>query len=407
MRLLLLTNKYPYPGRDGSSIAILNMIQGLLSQDIEVHLFALNASRVYVHPTQFSFDEPGQLYIKSMRVNTEFTFWGIFKSLFYRQSYHVSRFYNKKFEEKLIQILRERRFDVVQLEGVFMAVYLPVIRTYAPKSIVSLRAHNVEYKIWNRWLAFHNKGISNLYVRLQTHRLKKFEETIAKQVDCILPISDVDKQDFVLMTKNPAKVHTIHFGLKVSHMRQFSNFIYGKKKIVHVASFDWLPNRQGFEWFVSKVWPHIQRISPEAELHVAGRGMPDKWLKSPPAHVYLHGEISSPIEFLLGGKISIVPLLSGSGVRVKLLEALGLGIPVVSTHIGAEGIDVSNGDHLLLADDPLEFAHAVCLLLDDEKLRMHLSYNARKLIEEHYHLESIACTLLQYYKQFSDNRISY
>lgn len=406
MRLLLLTNKYPYPGRDGSSIAILNMIQGLLSQDIEVHLFALNATRVYVHPTQFSFDEPGQLHIKSMRVNTEITLWGIFNNLFSSGSYHVTRFYNKKFEDKLIQILTERRFDVVQLEGVFMAVYLPIIRKYAPRSIVSLRAHNVEYKIWERWLT-HNRGITNFYMRIQNRRLKKFEETISKQVDCILPISDVDSKEFIQMTKNPAKVHTIHFGIKVSGLRRFSNFHYGKKKIVYVASFDWLPNRQGLDWFLTQVWPHVLKLSSDTEFHVAGRGLPARLLKNPPKNVFFHGEISSPIEFLLSGKISVIPLLSGSGVRIKLIEALGLGLPVVSTQMGAEGIDVVNGDHLLLADDPIEFAHAVCLLLDDEGIRMTLSYNARRLVEEKYQLETIASTLRQYYVQFSDNRISY
>ena len=406
MRLLLLTNKYPYPGRDGSSIAILNMIQGLLSQDVEVHLFALNATRVYVHPTQFGFDEPGQLYIKSMRVNTEFTIWGILKSLFSSMSYHVTRFHNKKFEDKLIQILCDRRYDVVQLEGIFMAVYLPVIRKYAPKSIVSLRAHNVEYKIWDRWLTY-NKGITGAYVKLQTRKLKKFEQLVANQVDCILPISDVDSREFQIMTKNPGKIHTIHFGLKTSIMRQFSNFRYGKKKIVYIASFDWLPNRQGLEWFLSEVWPHVLKINNDAEFHVAGRGMPSKWFKNPPTNVYFQGEISSPVEFLLSGKISVIPLLSGSGVRIKLLEALGLGLPVVSTQVGAEGIDVVNGDHLLLVDDPVEFAHAVCLLLDDVNLRMTLSYNARKLVEEQYDLQNIACKLYQYYKQFADNRISH
>ncbi|GCD76682.1 glycosyl transferase family 1 [Thermaurantimonas aggregans] len=406
MRLLLLTNKYPYPGRDGSSIAILNMIQGLLSQDIEVHLFALNATRVYVHPTQFSFDEPGQLYIKSMRVNTDFTLWSLVRNLFSGQSYHVERFYNRKFEEKLIDILTSRTFDVVQFEGLSMTVYLPTVRKYAPKSIVSLRAHNVEYKIWERWLA-HNRSIISFFVKMQVKRLKKYEKAIAQQVDCILPISDVDRKEFVAMTKNPAKVQTVHFGLKVNNMRRFSNFQFGRKKIVHLASFDWLPNRQGIEWFLAEVWPKILKICPEAEFHVAGRNMPDKWLKNPSEKVSFHGEISSPIEFLLSGKILVVPLLSGSGVRIKLLEALALGMPVVSTVVGAEGIEVINGEHILLANDPQEFAHAVCLLLDDEAMRRQLSFNGRKLIEEHYDLTSIACSLHQYYKEFSDNRISY
>lgn len=406
MRVLLLTNKYPYPGRDGSSIAILNMIRGLLSQDMEVHLFALNASRVYVHPTQFSFDEPGELYIKSMRVNTEFTLWGILKSLFTRQSYHVSRFYSRKFEERLIQILKDYPFDVVQLEGVFMGVYLPAIRRYSPKSIVSLRAHNVEYKIWNRWLE-HNKGIKHYYVKLQARRLQKFEESICRQVDCILPISEVDSRDFTLMTKEPKKVYTIHFGLKPGSMRQFSNFKYGKKKIVYLASFDWLPNRQGLDWFLKEVWPLVKALVSDAEFHVAGRGLPPRYLHYRGERLKFYGEINSPLEFLLGGKITVIPLLSGSGVRIKLLEALALGIPVISTGIGAEGVNVVNGEHLLIADNPREFAHAIALLLDDEVLRITLSYNARKLIESQYNLDSISLSLVNFYRQVSENRIAY
>jgi glycosyltransferase involved in cell wall biosynthesis len=113
------------------------------------------------------------------------------------------------------------------------------------------------------------------------------------------------------------------------------------------------------------------------------------------------------MEFLLGGKITVIPLLSGSGVRIKLLEALALGIPVISTGIGAEGVNVVNGEHLLIADNPREFAHAIALLLDDEELRITLSYNARKLIESQYNLDSISLSLVNFYRQVSENRIAY
>ncbi len=396
MKVLLLTNKYPYPARDGSSIAIMNMIHGLLSTGCEVHLVALNASRVYVPPRPIIVDEPGMLRVKSMRVNTNITPWGILSNLFSSKSYHVSRFYNKKFEEELKDILMNTAFDIIQIEGVFMGVYLPIIRRASHAKVV-LRAHNVEHFIWQRLIS-KQKSFKNLYISLQTKRLKKFEIDVLQKVDGVAAISEVDNKELKnLIADKKNKVHTVHFGLKTHRYKSYAEQTGGRAVVVYIASFDWLPNLQGIEWFLNKVWPSVVQKYPSAEFHLAGRNMPPKLKNRKDKGLRIIGEVSDTATFLQQGRLLVLPLLSGSGVRIKLLESLAVGIPVISTTIGAEGVDCKHGEHLLIADKTQDMVNAICLLLDDEGLRQYLGKNSRKLVQQQFDLKFISEDLINFY----------
>ena len=396
MKVLLLANKYPYPARDGSSIAIMNMVHGLLSTGCEVHLVALNASRVYVPPRPIVVDEPGMLRVKSMRVNTDITPWGIARNLLSNTSYHVSRFYNRKFEDELKDVLDNNNFDIIQLEGVFMAVYLPIIRQMSNARVV-LRAHNVEHLIWKRLVA-KKKSLKSIYISIQTKRLEKFELDVLNQVDGVASISDVDR-DLLLQIAPSLKnrIKTIHFGLNTQRYKAYQEQSGGRAVVVYIASFDWLPNLEGIEWFLNKVWPKVMAQYPKAEFHLAGRNMPPKLKNRTDKGLRIVGEVADTASFFQQGRLLVLPLLSGSGVRIKLLESLAVGIPVISTSIGAEGVDCIHGEHILLADKPEDMAQAICLLLDDEGLRDYLGKNSRKLVQQKFELKNISEGLINFY----------
>ena len=173
MRVLQICNKAPYPPNDGSSIAIYNMGMGFILNEVELHVLTINTKKHFKSDNEVPQDYKTKAHYQSVFENTNVSAFGALKNLFSAQSYFVSRFYFKDFENKLIEKLKANQFDVIQLEGLFVATYISTIKKYSKAKIV-LRAHNIEYLIWQRHLKNEKPGFKKLYVSLQTNRLKKF-----------------------------------------------------------------------------------------------------------------------------------------------------------------------------------------------------------------------------------------
>lgn len=172
------------------------------------------------------------------------------------------------------------------------------------------------------------------------------------------------------------------------------------EQIAFIGGLDWLPNQEGLEWFITKVWHKILNIHPNAELHIAGRNCDDnlqtqiKTFKN----VIFYGEVPSSKEFLAAHSILIVPLFSGSGIRVKIIEGMAMGKAIVTTSVGAEGIPIENKKHAFIADSIEDFADAINLLIKNPNLINQIGNNARELAKEHFSLEKLTDDLLDFYK---------
>jgi glycosyltransferase involved in cell wall biosynthesis len=165
---------------------------------------------------------------------------------------------------------------------------------------------------------------------------------------------------------------------------------------------DWMPNQEAIEWFLEHCWLEIKNNFPSLKLYLAGRGFPDS-LKMDDSHIVYDETVSHAVDYMKSKSIMIVPLLSGSGMRVKILQAFALGIPVVSTAIGAEGIECTNGQNILIADAPADFVSATTKLLNDSALRKSIGKNARNLFLEKYSSERIAENVIRFYESLRKN----
>ena len=161
---------------------------------------------------------------------------------------------------------------------------------------------------------------------------------------------------------------------------------------------DWMPNQEAIEWFVEKCWFDVKEKFPQMKLYLAGRGFPES-LKIEDSNIIYDDEIKNAVGYMQDKSIMIVPLLSGSGMRVKILQAFALGKAVVSTTIGAEGIECKEGENILIADAPKGFISAIEKLVKDSALRKQMGRNARKLFLEKYSSEKIAEELLAFYSE--------
>ncbi len=394
MKILLLSNKVPYPANDGSSIAIESMIDGLLANKADVHLLSINTNKHYKSKNDILNNKPEKLEIEWVNVNTDITVVNTLKNLAGNQPFHVSRFWSEDFEKKLSQKLKEEQFDLIQLEGLSMAVYLPLIKRSC-KAKVSLRAHNAEFQIWQRTAENESNYLYRIYLKIQVKRLKSFEIQVLKEIDSLVSITAEDLQTFKDQGFKGWGI-SIPCGINTSenHNRFKTKAIYD---ISYIASFDWKPNVQGLEWFIDKVWPILKKENPDLTMALAGRKMPEKIESLDLEGLDVVGEVECMPDFICSGKINIVPLLAGSGMRIKIIENMALSRPMVSTTIGAEGILVSNGNDIILEDEPNLFAKAIIDLVSDEKKRLSIGRSARKTIENHYSNKLLGKNLLNFY----------
>lgn len=395
LKILLLSNKVPYPARDGSSIAIKMMIDGFLANNAEVSLFSLNTLKHFKKADDIAAEKPGKLHLEAVTANTNIHSAGAILNLIAGTPYHVSRFAVKEFEQNLIRHLSNHHYDVIQLEGLAMGVYLNTIRKHS-NARVSLRAHNVEYMIWKRHLQSLNGYFRKKYLKIQVNRLRRFEEEIARQVDFIIPITHVDLQQFQKMHLKAASI-VIPCGINPKKLKP--RVTPTPYDLIYLASFDWPPNVQGVEWFLKKVWPRIIDKRSDATFALGGRDLPVSvaQLKLPGFKVI--GPVASMPDFISQGKVVVVPLLAGSGMRIKIVENMALAKAIVSTTVGAEGIVLKNGEDIILEDDPEKFAIAVVKLLEDHDKRQQIEIAARQNVETYYDTFKLGKQLLSFYQK--------
>lgn len=395
MRILQICNKAPYPANDGSSIAICNLAEGLVDNGVELHLLAINTKKHFKSDKNIPTDFILKTHYQSVYKDTDTSIFGALSNLFSSESYFVSRFYFKEYELQLIETLNKHTFDIIQIEGVFMASYIPTIKKYSNAKIV-LRSHNIEHQIWERHLVSEKNVLKKFYLTIQNNRLKKFELDAIKLVDAVVTITDEDKKGIEKIDATK-KVQTCLTGINLNTY----TFISKPQKtntVFHFASMDWMPNIEAVDWLLKDVWQEVLKVLPDAKLILAGRGMPDKFKKLNDHSISIIENVESSKELYETYDIMLVPLWSGSGLRIKLVEGLAYGKAIVTTSIGAEGIPYKNGLDVLIADTKNEFAKAIITLLSDSIVKETVQKNARVLAETHFDYKVLAKELMYFYK---------
>jgi glycosyltransferase involved in cell wall biosynthesis len=393
MRALILCNKFPYPSTDGSSIAIMRMIDTLLAANIEVSLFSLNTKKHYKDTTALTKAYADKLNITSVDVLTDITASNTLANLLSGQPFHVSRFYVSDVSDKLKNLLEKEQFDIVQFEGVFMGPYLELVRKHSNSKCV-LRPHNIEYKIWERFIKSEKNNLKSLYLQLQTRRLKKYELEIIPQFDGIVPISDADKKYIESFAKKP--ILTIPCATDLNKYKEAPS---EKANFFHIGAMDWMPNVSGMEWFLDEVWPLVLSKLPQATFNLAGRDMPDSLMTHSQSGVSVIGEVESAETFYKQNGILVVPLLSGSGIRIKIIEGLSYGKAIVSTTIGAMGINLKTNENIIISDSPEDFANSMVKLYEDKAFRLKLGENARTTAQQKFDVNALGTQISEFYNR--------
>ncbi|HKI88714.1 MAG TPA: glycosyltransferase family 4 protein [Draconibacterium sp.] len=397
MRILQVTNKVPYPPKDGGAIACMNLTRGFSLLGHKVTVLAMNTGKHHININEIPESIKDLAEFRLVDVPATISRVSAFVNLlFSNKPYNAVRFISRAFKNELIKLLKEKQFDIIQLEGLYVCPYIPVIREYSSAKIV-YRAHNIEYEIWKRTAAM-SKGWKKMYMKNLSKRIKRFEKHWLNQYNLLVPITE---RDGIILNKmgNTRPQHVSQTGIDASVL------IPNAKKLehpslFHIGSLEWTPNQEGLIWFIEKCWPALHTQFPQLKFYVAGRNAPE-WLqkKMELPNVVFVGEVPDAYDFMNSKSIMLAPLFSGSGMRIKIIEGMALGKPIVTTTIGTEGISATSGENIVIADNETDFVQAVSQLINNRDFFDRIGRNAIEYIHEKFDNLAAASALIEFYKQ--------
>ncbi len=410
MKILQLCRKFPYPLKDGESIAVTYLAKAYAELEIELTLLSFNTIKHYFDlktlPPSFNHYKS----IHASYLNNRPRLLAAFLNLFSKKSYHISRFTTDDFADQLTQLLQKTDYEVVQLESVYLAPYLPIIRQYS-KALVVMRAHNVEFEIWQRIAENTTFLPKKYYLSYLSKKLKRYEIGQLNNYDLFLAMTQRDLDIFKKFGHRGAAL-VIPIGLQLTDYQIANQKLFSDKQslsISFIGSLDWMPNQEGLSWFLESVWGELRRIYPHLELHIAGRNTP-KWIfEKAGKGITIHGEVTDAKAFLAKYPITLVPLFSGSGMRVKILEGMAMGRVVLSTTLGLEGIPASDKKEVLIADTKTAFIQAIRFCHENLDQLNAISQKAKAFVRSNYNNLKIAKKAIKKMQLLSkeSNRISY
>jgi len=384
MKLLWVKSDFLHPTTRGGQIRTLEMLRRL-HRNHEVHYVA--------------FDDPAQpeglarcheycykAYPVTHRVpaKTSPAFaLQLIGGLFSHLPVAVSRYRSSAMRRQVEALVSQHKFDSVVCDFLFPAPNIPQLEDCV------LFQHNVESMIWQRYVE-HATGLKRLYFRLQAARMLAYEGEVCRSVRKVIAVSEGDAETMRTLY-GAARAYPIPTGVDLDYFAPPKPDAPKLADLIFLGSMDWMPNIDGAAWFVREVLPMIRRRRPDCSLAIVGRRPVPKIsrLAESDARITVTGTVPDVRPWLFGTLASIVPLRVGGGTRLKIYEAMAARVPVVSTNIGAEGLDVGDGENIYLADTPQDFADRCLALLDSESERERLASNAWNLVASNYSWDAV------------------
>ncbi len=394
MTILQITNRIPYPLTDGGAIAIYHVSKYLHLAGHQVIIASLNTNKHFQDPSVMN--NIARIY--TTNINTDLSVIKAFNNLLFSDiPYNIQRFLSQEFSALLIKVIQKHQPDIIQLEGLHLCLYIDLLKSMTQAPIL-LRAHNVEFEIWSRLAKNEKNWFKKIYIYHLAQKIKKYEISNLGRLDGIISMTTKDADQFKrLGFKGP--LITVPVGVSEKWLAEALFFEERITKIGFLGSLEWLPNVQGLEWFLEKVWLRFHNDYPQVELHVAGRNPIEKVKNWRYPNVVIYGEVPDAIEYLKSFSIVIVPLLSGSGMRVKIVESMALGKCIVTTSIGAEGIPVNSGENIFIANDAESWQNILKILIQNPNKAMSIGENARNFARHHYEWSFLVKQMLDFYQQ--------
>ncbi|HCY76163.1 MAG TPA: hypothetical protein DHV28_09605 [Ignavibacteriales bacterium] len=313
------------------------------------------------------------------------------QNLFSKVPYNISKYYSKKLKIFLIDYLKHNAVDVVHVDHLHMAWIIDIIRKVSNVPVI-LREHNLEMKIMERYSEDQSNILFKYYSKLQFKKFLLYEPDQCRKFNRCLMVSKEDEKSLLNLNPNiKTKVIPIGVDKKIFSWHKSEDIPFS---IFHLGALDWQPNYDGLSWILNEVFPKVVDVHPNSKLYVYGRGGDRLNISNNiKNNVIIKGYVENIWDEVKDKQILLVPLRVGSGMRVKIIEMLGAGYLIISTSIGKEGIDVTDGKHIFIADNSETFVKKIMDIFEKRIDAESVTKSARNIIKQKYDWENIAADL--------------
>jgi glycosyltransferase involved in cell wall biosynthesis len=326
--------------------------------------------------------------------------WVQVMSLFTRRSGSYFFFYSQEMQAAIERAIAREEYDIIQIEAHVMGIF----SFRGSRAFRLLNSQNVEYDTFRRMANTARSFIRRVYYWFESRKCYEEEIAIYRQQDALLVTSERDKE--ILDREIPAvRKIVIPNGVDTKYFHP-SDDPEESNSIVFTGQMSYAPNADSMIYFIDEILPLIRTVVPDAMLYAVGSGPPKELLRRASPNVVVTGFVDDVRPYVYRSQVFVVPLLSGGGTRLKVLEAMAMKKAIVSTQIGCEGIEAVHGKSLLIANSADEFAREVIRLLKDAKLRSELSIEGHRFVSQKYEWESIGDKLLDTYAKIESQSLS-
>jgi glycosyltransferase involved in cell wall biosynthesis len=396
VKILQLAPRFPFPPDDGGKIGIANIFKEFSAQCSQVQLVFLGKEN---YDGSSALEEANK-YGKVIQIqkDLENSPKRLFMSLFDNKSNTLRKHTGSKVRYHLDQLIEKADFNIIHCDHSYMMENALYIRekTGCP---IGLRVHNIEYMIWKRYIdefSIFNPG--RYFIKNQTAKLLREEQRFFSQADICFAITELDKQSIQALSPE-SKVVVATAGVNLDEWIVDSSIIRNQFEMIHATVYSWRHNVAAIKWFIENVMPIIRESIPQSTLSLLGKEAPE-WLNNYKSDgVKVLGYVPSVIDYFNQAGIYIAPLFVGAGIRIKILEAMAMELPVVASPVSAEGIEAGEEDGLFIANDEKEFSEKILRLMNEPELRETAGKSARKCISEKYQWKKSVSLMMSEYKR--------
>lgn len=353
-RALFLTPKLPYPPEDGARIAAWNLARAIRHAGFELDLACFVGSPELLARHESALGEVFSSVATAVRdVSRQYPV-DLLRALLTGSSYFVRKFHSRRLERRLAELLARNSYQLTLVDSVFTAVYLPTLRRLRSAGRVVLRLQNVEHEIFERLASGERRPLQRFLLRREARDFKRFEMEAIRSVADVRAISRRDAE--ILSAASGSPVGVLEAQIDADLYRPGDPSEVEEQSIVSIGDYAWLPNRNGALWFHQRVWPAVAERFGNARWYIVGRNPPAEIRRLASDRVVVTGWVEDDTAYFRRAHLFAVPLLEGSGVRIKILLALAMGKRVLSTAIGAEGVAY---DGLSIRDAPQDWIREI------------------------------------------------
>jgi glycosyltransferase involved in cell wall biosynthesis len=401
MRILQLCPQFPFPPTDGGKIGMLSITKSLVENGAHVHVLCLSKTIPSEKDTQ-GFKEYTGAEIACIQHNTTNTIFSIFLSLF-NATYplYITKHRSAHFHHAIEDLLKKCTFDGIFCDHSCMIESALWAATKQKGIPVFARLHNIEYKIWERYAERLSKfNPIHWYIASQAKKLRLFEARHYDKVSLCYAITNHD----AMIAKNmspQASISTLTAGVHINELIPDNTIEKIPHRMIHASTFDWIHNREALYWFLKEVFPAIKSHISNAELVVLGKHIPEDILTMKNQDILAKGFVPSIVPEYSAASFFIAPLFVGSGIRIKILEAMSLGLPVIASSIAAEGILATQDQGLIICDNAEDFAKQSVFLLNNPHITIRLGLEARNYIVQNHSWDEIGKSILLDFQQLT------